>query len=545
MKKRLSAVLLALVMVLTLAVPAFAADGEAPTSGVCGYEGDNITWSVENGVLTIGGSGMMSDWARFQWEPVWYAHREKITSAVIQEGVLNLGGRAFYGCTALTSVSLPASVASIGASAFEGCESLTSVNIPDGVAGIGASAFKGCKSLTRITIPGSVTIIGLNAFQGSGLKDIYFSGSQAQWEEPASQLWGPGADLSGVTFHYNSTGPEQPSQEPEQPAQTPAELPFTDVPKGHWACGDIQYCYENALFKGKSDTSFDPDGVLTVAEAVALAGRLCWWANGGKGELPAVPDLTGVYARFYDENGKELAAFDQEHRPEAISWGGSYVALSATYDDPAYPETCTVEVGLGELFPTRTSKCTRETHEFSGGHMSYGFRGTGYHIEDDETRAAFLDIGSLVTPDIVANASVNEWWYPADFWLRYYNDYSAITDMCSHISLRYPDENGYYSTDYDAVNWFPRERADRAMFASLINGALSEELPVLNDTSAVPDVKPMEDRDADAILRLYGAGILTGVDSTGRFDGSGKLTRAQAAAILARALDPARRITLG
>lgn len=537
MKKRLSAVFLALAMALALAVPAFAADGEAPTSGVCGYEGDNITWSVENGVLTIGGSGMMSDWAHFQQIPAWYGHREAITSAIVNEGVVNLGGRAFYQCPALTSVSLPASVTGIGAEAFDGCESLTSVNIPDGVAGIGWIAFKDCKSLTSITIPGSVTIIGLNAFQGSGLKDIYFGGSKEQWEVLASaELWGPEADGSEVTVHCSSAGPE---------SQTPAELPFTDVPKGHWAYDDIQYCYENALFKGKSETAFDPDAVLTVAEAVALAGRLCWWTNGGQGDLPAVPDLTGVYARFYDGDGKELAVLDQEHGPEAISWGGSYVALSDTYDDPAYPETCTVEVGLGELFPTRTSQCTRETYNFTGGHMSYGYRGTGYHIEDDETRAEFLDIGSLVNPDIQAAESANEWWYPADFWLRYYNEYSAITDMCFHISRRYPDENGAISSNYDAVNWFPRENASRAMFACLIDGALSEELAVLNDTSSVPDVDPMEDTDAEAILRLYGAGILTGVDSTGRFNGNGELTRAQAAAILARALDSGRRITLG
>ena len=41
-----------------------------------------------------------------------------------------------------------------------------------------------------------------------------------------------------------------------------------------------------------------------------------------------------------------------------------------------------------------------------------------------------------------------------------------------------------------------------------------------------------------AILRLYGAGILVGVDKTGRFHGDGELTRAQAATILARVLQP-------
>ena len=43
--------------------------------------------------------------------------------------------------------------------------------------------------------------------------------------------------------------------------------------------------------------------------------------------------------------------------------------------------------------------------------------------------------------------------------------------------------------------------------------------------------------DAEAILRLYQAGILTGVDHTGRFHGEGLLTRGQAALMLSRVLE--------
>lgn len=318
------------------------------------------------------------------------------------------------------------------------------------------------------------------------------------------------------------------------------KLPFTDVAEDHWAYADIQYCYHNKLFAGKSETSFDPNGKLTVAEAVALAGRLCYMTHGGTGALPAVPDLTGVYARFYDENGKELAAFDQEH---ILAGGnGSYIALSAEADDKTLPETCTMEVGLEGFCPIKTSKGTRQTYASSGGHMSWGLKGTGYVFEDQEAAAQFWTLYNLNHPDIDTAASVKEWWYPADFYLRYYNNYSAITDMCFHISLAHPDENGAYSTDYDPVGDFPKERATRTMFACLINGAVSEELAAINDTSAVPDVVPGETHDAEEILRLYGAGIITGVDDTGRFNGAGELTRAEAAAILARVLKPELRV---
>lgn len=327
----------------------------------------------------------------------------------------------------------------------------------------------------------------------------------------------------------------------EEDTQTQAEMPFTDV-EGHWAYNDIQYCFENGLFNGRTATTFEPEGTLTVAEAVALAGRLCYWTHGGTGSLPDLPDLTKPYARFYDENGTEIAVLGPDRREMTVG-NGYYVSLSSTYDDPAIPETCMVEAGLEGFLPTRTCKGTRQTYAPTG-HMSYGLSGTGYCLEDAEVFDNLLTLSAYVHPEKTTAESVNEWWYPADFYLRYYGDYSAITDMCFHISNAHPDEDGRINTDYDAVAWFPKENATRAWFACLIDGAVSEELPVLNSEPSIPDVKPMEHMDSDAILRLYGAGIITGMDNLGSFNPDGVLTRAQAATILARVLDPARRITL-
>lgn len=312
-------------------------------------------------------------------------------------------------------------------------------------------------------------------------------------------------------------------------------LPFTDVADDYWAYDDILYCYEKELLIGKTAAKFDPDGKLTVAEAVALAGRLCSLTHGGNGTLPEVPDLTKPYARFYGKNGELIAELDQEHGPASFNAG--YIALSKEADDPALPETCTMELGLEGLFPVKTFEGTRKTFGYSGGHMSQGLEGTGYTFEDEEAGSSFSRIYFLVNPEVTTAKSVNEWWYSADFWLRYYCNYSSVVDMCYHIAKAHPDENGSISTGYDAVGAFPKERATRTMFACLINGAVTDELEAINDTSAIPDVDP-ESEDAEAILRLYGAGILVGVDDTGRFHGGGELTRAQAATILARVLQP-------
>lgn len=87
-------------------------------------------------------------------------------NTTIPNSVTNIGDRAFFGCTGLTSVQIPNSITSIDSSAFEGCTGLTSVLIGNSVTSIGHSAFKGCTSLTSITIPKSVTEIEKSAFEG-------------------------------------------------------------------------------------------------------------------------------------------------------------------------------------------------------------------------------------------------------------------------------------------------------------------------------------------------------------------------------------------
>ena len=131
-------------------------------SGSCG---ENLTWTLdESGLLTISGSGAMTDWD-YQGAP-WYRQRESIREIHIDVGVISIGNYAFSNCSNLTIVSLPESATSIGDWSFIDCSSLTSVTIPEGVTRIGGRAFCNCGGLTRVTIPSSVTNIGIWAFSG-------------------------------------------------------------------------------------------------------------------------------------------------------------------------------------------------------------------------------------------------------------------------------------------------------------------------------------------------------------------------------------------
>ncbi|MCD8017444.1 MAG: leucine-rich repeat domain-containing protein, partial [Oscillospiraceae bacterium] len=118
--KRFWAILLALCLAAILAPMALAADTE--TSGTCG---DDLTWSLntETGVLTISGTGNMTDWSSIS-DVDWYSYRTSITQVVIEDGVTSIGAYAFYNCSSLTSVVIPETVTSIESCAFSGCTSL-------------------------------------------------------------------------------------------------------------------------------------------------------------------------------------------------------------------------------------------------------------------------------------------------------------------------------------------------------------------------------------------------------------------------------------
>ena len=168
-KLRLVSALLAVAMMLALLpTAAFAADGELPTSGTCGAEGNenNVHWTLDSdGTLTISGSGAMGNYDydrdhNFTTTP-WNLERQKITKAVIEGDVTNIGDNAFSGCANLESVDLSgaSSLTAIGTSFFD-CTKLDDVELNEGLVTICGSAFSFCKILKSIHIPSTVDNIG-------------------------------------------------------------------------------------------------------------------------------------------------------------------------------------------------------------------------------------------------------------------------------------------------------------------------------------------------------------------------------------------------
>ena len=89
-----------------------------------------------------------------------------MTTAELGNGILSIGESGFSSCSKLESIVIPDSVVAINDSTFCDCIVLNSAKIGRGVESIGRYAFSGCSVLPNIRIPQSVTSVAEYAFRG-------------------------------------------------------------------------------------------------------------------------------------------------------------------------------------------------------------------------------------------------------------------------------------------------------------------------------------------------------------------------------------------
>lgn len=77
---------------------------------------------------------------------------------------------------------------------------------------------------------------------------------------------------------------------------------FTDVSATDWFYGSVKLAYELGLVKGSSETTFDPEGNITVMESIVLACRLHSIYQNGTGEFAQGIPWYQVYVDYAAKN---------------------------------------------------------------------------------------------------------------------------------------------------------------------------------------------------------------------------------------------------
>lgn len=94
------------------------------------------------------------------------------------DGLTHIDGLAFHGCAALGAIALPATLREVGLGAFAECTALKSVDFgtESTLTTIEAKAFEGCTKLTELTLPASLTHVYQEAFKDcTALNSVTFS----------------------------------------------------------------------------------------------------------------------------------------------------------------------------------------------------------------------------------------------------------------------------------------------------------------------------------------------------------------------------------
>lgn len=276
---------------------------------------------------------------------------------------------------------------------------------------------------------------------------------------------------------------------------------FTDVADTDWFAPYVNVCVDAGLMVGVGGGLFAPEKTLSREECVTLAARLHQMGQGGDGNLE-MPVGGYTYAVLTDAETGELLSRNYLNRTFAtvgpledrLDWG--------TFDPNGYS--------------------------------------LGLHLETEEERAWGQERSGLR-----AVLSLNGRSYPGTLYLNGAQDAIFFRpdtgcDFEAVEALRGLPEDWFMAVWYYAqqnrLGSLLLGGDTRQDFATRI--AAVTDLPAINQVDWLPDT-----HDASA-LTLYRAGVLNGVDDKGTFSPGSTMTRAEAAAICARALKPELRLNV-
>lgn len=85
-------------------------------------------------------------------------------------------------------------------------ESIVEAVVPEGVRVLGAKAFSACVNLKTVHLPKSLTNIDMKCFEKGNLREVFYAGSRAMWNQIEMSPTGSQA-LLGAEIHFGETDP--------------------------------------------------------------------------------------------------------------------------------------------------------------------------------------------------------------------------------------------------------------------------------------------------------------------------------------------------
>ncbi|MBO5868374.1 MAG: leucine-rich repeat protein, partial [Oscillospiraceae bacterium] len=263
-------------------------------AGTCG---ENVTWTLKDGVLTLSGEGEMTYYAA-KTEVPWWDMKTEITTLVVEEGITgSISKFAFYDCVNMTSATLPEGITFLGSSAFYNCSSLTEIDIPDSVTGISSTVFGKNTALTTVAFGENMTSIGDGAFREcTGLTTVNYGGSRVTWAAMDISTTENDA-LLNATINYAIALPvaAKVTQAPDKVQYVPGEVV------------DTTGMLLSIVYDDGSEQPYD--GEFTLSDNTVAAGMTTIYVTAGEFttsfRIEVMPGgVTEEGIRWYVDNGK-------------------------------------------------------------------------------------------------------------------------------------------------------------------------------------------------------------------------------------------------
>ena len=290
------------------------------------------------------------------------------------------------------------------------------------------------------------------------------------------------------------------------PAAKAAERPFSDVMETDWFAPYVAVCAQANILNGTGEGRFSPHRALTYQECTVLSLRLYDLLRGGDGLFDAPPADWGqmtlsTEAFTLTDHIRNFRTFPQWWEEDMPPWNAPALWLDDKTQALRLDGTAAAVTYAAREYPGRLRSVSDA--EWSSARLVF--------VPED--RDAFR--------------------YVSDCWQFLPGDWE---DSWIQTAWHYGDTHGLQSTPL----FFRSGGNDRSSFAQALAyaaGALEKR----NTVPVIPDVERKEDNAG--VYALYEAGILSGIDSRGNFEPFRTLTRAEAAAMTARVLDPELRLS--